>query len=231
MNAYIIVEGDKTETNVYPAWLSILSPRLQRVENANDATENCYYLFSGAGQPNIFAHTAKSVADVNAINASGMCHYDYIMVCLDTEEESRAYIESQIESYMREENVTLDPSTKLMIFEQKVSMETWFLGNRKVYHSQPQDPEYIKYQRYFNVSKGDPEDMGEYDPDKFNKAGFHLKYLRKMLQERRMVYNKNNTQEVEKVTYLNELIRRYEETGHLKTFGSWYEFVVNNLNP
>lgn len=120
--------------------------------------------------------------------------------------------------------------TELFIFEQQVSMETWFLGNRKVYHPQPQDPDYLKYQRYYNVSKENPEDMGEFDKSRYNRAGFHLKYLRKMLAERNMVYNKNNTKEVEKETYLRELIRRYEESGHLKTFGSWYEFVVTNLN-
>ena len=31
MNLYMIVEGKKTETSVYPAWLSILAPNLQRV--------------------------------------------------------------------------------------------------------------------------------------------------------------------------------------------------------
>ena len=33
MNAYIIVEGSETELSVYPAWLSILAPQMQRIEN------------------------------------------------------------------------------------------------------------------------------------------------------------------------------------------------------
>ena len=47
MNLYMIVEGKKTETSVYPAWLSILAPHLMRVDDPRNITDNCYYLFSG----------------------------------------------------------------------------------------------------------------------------------------------------------------------------------------
>lgn len=30
MNLYIVVEGEQTETKVYPAWLQILVPQLRR---------------------------------------------------------------------------------------------------------------------------------------------------------------------------------------------------------
>lgn len=39
MNAYIIVEGDKTELKVYPEWLSILAPQMQRIEDYTKVDE------------------------------------------------------------------------------------------------------------------------------------------------------------------------------------------------
>lgn len=45
MNAYIVVEGEKTEMSVYPAWLSIIAPKMHRIDDARDLTNDSYYLF------------------------------------------------------------------------------------------------------------------------------------------------------------------------------------------
>ena len=34
MNLYIIVEGEQTEMKVYPEWLHLLAPQLERVDDA-----------------------------------------------------------------------------------------------------------------------------------------------------------------------------------------------------
>lgn len=71
-----------------------------------------------------------------------------------------------------------------------------------------------------------PEEMENIDEERFSTtAKFHLKYLKLMLEERNISYSKNNTIEVQKQTYLQQLIKRYKTTGHIKTFGSWYEFI------
>ena len=222
MNAYIIVEGSETELSVYPAWLSVLAPRMQRIEDATKVTKNNYYLFSAHGIPSIFKHTANAIANINAINQSAPGKYDYLMVCLDTEEETRDYIEKKIREQVDLLNVGLK-DTQLLIFEQKVCMETWFLGNRKVFKSNPRGKEMI-------VKTNNPEDMDTMDADLYNKAQFHVRYLKRMLEERNMSYSKNNTEVVCSEDYLEELIKRYEETSHISTFGSWYEFVRDNLN-
>ena len=59
MNFYIVVEGDKTEMSVYPAWLTILAPTYTRIENAWEVNENNYYIFSGGGIPSIYTHVKK----------------------------------------------------------------------------------------------------------------------------------------------------------------------------
>lgn len=228
MNAYIIVEGDRTETSIYPAWLSIIAPDLQRINDPWQVKENCYYLFSGGGIPNIYHHTVQSVIDINNIN-SGDYKFDCLMICLDTEQESREYILEQIDSYLKASNVK-PQGFQIVVFEQKVCMETWFLGNRKIFKSNPQDTDLLRYINYYNVGDNDPELMGNIDKNKFSTiAGFHFKYLKSMLAERNIRYSKNNTEAICKQDYLEELIKRYKETSHLKTFGSWYEFVRDNL--
>lgn len=52
MNIYIIVEGERTETIVYPAWIiQLLAPKLKRIDDAWDVKgkRDCYYLFSAGG--------------------------------------------------------------------------------------------------------------------------------------------------------------------------------------
>ena len=211
--------------SVYPAWLSILAPTYTRIENAWDVAENNYYIFSGGGIPSIYTHVKNAVLDINSINDKGQVRYDYLLVCLDTEEESRDYILKQIEKVLLSNNVALR-SVELIVFEQKVCMETWFLGNQFVFKDNPQNPEYLDYIQYYNVGENNPEEMRNMDENRFaTTAQFHLRYLKKMLEERRMTYSKNNTIAVQQQAYLEKLIKRFEETGHITTFGSWYEFV------
>lgn len=225
MNFYIIVEGEKTEMSVYPAWLSLLAPAYTRIANFDDVNENNYYIFCGGGIPSIYTHVTNAVLDINEINSKGGPHYDYLLVCLDTEGESRDYIMQQIEKQLKSEGVSLQ-NAELVVFEQKVCMETWFLGNQSVFKENPQNPEYLDFIRYYNVGRDNPEEMGNMNEMKFTTtARFHVRYLKRMLEERNMAYSKNNTEDVQQSTYLQQLIKRYEETEHIATFGSWYEFV------
>ncbi len=229
MNFYIVVEGDKTEMSVYPAWLSILAQNYSRVENAWDVCDNNYYIFSAGGIPSIYNHVRNAVEDINSINSKGSVKYDYLLVCLDTEEETREYILQQIELELQRSGVALQ-NAELVVFEQKVCMETWFLGNQNVFKVNPQDPEYTKYIKFYNVGSDNPENMGNIDPNKFSTtARFHFQYLKRMLEERNMTYSKRNTKDVQQQVYLQQLIKRFEETGHIGTFGSWYEFVKANF--
>ena len=225
MNFYIIVEGEKTEMSVYPAWLSLLAPDYTRIENFDDLNENNYYLFCGGGIPSIYTHVTNAVLDINEINSKEGPHYDYLLVCLDTEEENRDYIMQQIENQLKSKGVSLQ-NAELLVFEQKICMETWFLGNQSVFKDNPQDSEYLDFIKYYNVGQNNPEEMGNMNLNRFaTTARFHLRYLQQMLEERNMSYSKRNTYAVQQQTYLQQLIKRYEETGHIATFGSWYDFV------
>lgn len=72
-------------------------------------------------------------------------------------------------------------SFKLEVFEQKVSMESWFLGNRRIFKSNPQDQELRRYVSHYNVRDNDPELMENIDNDEFStNAQFHHSYLKKI---------------------------------------------------
>lgn len=229
MNVYLLVEGAQTEKQVYPAWLSIIAPNLKRVERLEEVSNNNYFLFSGGGIPSIYKHVSNAVADINQINSSKEIKIDYLLVCIDTEQENRVYILEKIEEQLKLDNRRVD-NFQLLVFEHKVCMETWFLGNRKVFKNNPQNVEFNKLVRFYDVSVYDPEDMTNGDEERFStKAQFHNRYLKLMLRERNVNYSKSNPYEVCKVSYLNELISRSRSTEHLKTFSQWYEFVINHL--
>lgn len=229
MNIYMIVEGDGTETKVYPAWLRLLAPGMARIDDAWKVERDNYYLFSGGGIPSIFTHISNAVADINQINQESAATYDYLMVCMDTEEEDRAYIEAKIEEQLEKDKRALH-DTQLVIFEQKVCMETWFLGNRVVFKENPQSKRLSDFIHFYNVKTDNPELMGNYDESEYaTKAQFHHQYLRDMLRERNMRYSKNNPTAVCEQSYLDRLIERYKNTGHIETFGRWYEFITKKL--
>lgn len=223
MNLYIIVEGNRTELNVYPSWITLLAPQLKRIDDAWDVYENNYYIFSGGGIPSIYDHIIHSIEDINSISATQRNAYDYLVVCIDTEGTSREDIENHIEQDMRNKRIFLQ-NTKLFVCEQRVCMETWFLGNRRIFKQNPQSQFYRQCIKYFDISKNDPELMESNDPE-LTDAQFHYKYLREMFKERHMNYTKNCTTEVENNTFLNELICRFQDTGHLATFGRWFQFI------
>lgn len=229
MNVYIIVEGKCTETIVIPQWLKVLAPKTLRINNPWDVNENNYYLFDAGGIPQIYKHIINAVRDVSAINQSGERHYDYIMVLMDVEEETRDIIEQRIQEELIAAQVDL-VNAELVLFEQEVCIESWFLGNRTIYKDNPQDEILRSYTSYYNVKTDNPELMGNINIDKFaTRAQFHNSYLSHIFNERHIKYKKNSPDAVCEPTYLEKLIDRYNKTGHIKTFGAWYEFIINHF--
>lgn len=231
MNAYIVVEGRRTEPKVIPAWLEILAPHLTRVKNISDITDHNYYFFSSNGIPAIYNHIANAAADINRFNSDhkGTKQIDWLIVNIDTEEETREAILGHIQEAFRENGIeTL--TCQLAVFEQKVSIETWFLANRKVFKHNPSDPELNRYIAHYNVKESDPEEMENISTDEFsNRAQFHHEYLRKIFAERNITYTKKNPGEVCKRHYLKQLINRHADTSHIPSFARWLRFVTTAL--
>ncbi|MFB2923469.1 MULTISPECIES: DUF4926 domain-containing protein [Aerosakkonema] len=157
MNLYFLVEGNSTEKKVYPAWLAHILPELQRVQNYNEVVKNNYYLFSGGGYPSIYDHITNAIEDILSIGK-----YDYFVVCLDAEERTVSDSKQEIYELLQSKNIDMG-STQLVIIIQNRCIETWFLGNRKIYSRNPQTSPLLDYTSFYDVSVNCPELMGKYD--------------------------------------------------------------------
>ena len=222
MNIYFLVEGQSSEPDVYPAWISYLVPELIRVNNFDDVDRNNYYLFSSYGIPYIEKDIVNAIMDINSLGK-----YHYFVICVDADAATVSQREAKILKLIEEKNIALANNTSLKIIVQNRCIETWFLGNRKVYTRNPQkNPHFIEYTRFYNVSQNDPELMGKLDDFEGSISSFHFTYLKAMFNERsNMKYSKSNSIEVQKLTYLNELIKRVnDEPIHLITFIKFFEF-------
>jgi hypothetical protein len=218
MNLYFIVEG-KTESKVYPSWLNYLLPELQRVNNYAKAQTNNYFLISGNGYPSLYQQVEDAVEEINISQK-----YNYLIICTDSDENSIEYMQQEICDFFRENKLCLR-NTRLKIVIQNRCIETWFLGNRKIYSRQPQSQPLLDYTRYYDVSNDCPETMGKYNYD-FH-AEFHGTYLKELLAAKNVAYSKKLPGDVREEYYLGELQKRIEkETNHLPTFQNFIEFCA-----
>lgn len=220
MNIYFLVEG-KTEQKIYPQWLSHLIPALSRVNFAQDSVENNYYLISGLGYPRLLdVELANSVLEINEYE-----NYDYLVLVIDTDNMSEQEKVDEIFQFIATNNITLNPKCSLHIIAQKFCMETWFLGNKKVYtKSVGKHSGFYPHAKFYDVSLQDPEAMNK--PDEFcgSTSVYHETYLRKMLAEKNIRYSKSNPKEVDSAHYLEQLKKRVSDTQQLVSLKNFLNF-------
>ncbi|MDB9315843.1 hypothetical protein PN462_22215 [Spirulina sp. CS-785/01] len=129
MNLYFLVEGRSTETKLYPRWLQYLVPELTQVDNHDDVQKNNYYLVSGQGYPAILNYLSTAVEDITEVGV-----YNYLVICVDADEDSVKERKEEIRTFIEEQNFELG-STKVKIIIQNRCIESWLLGNRKIFDS------------------------------------------------------------------------------------------------
>ena len=220
MNIYFLVEGRRTEVKVYPKWLSHLIPELQRV-NAHQAVEqNNYYIFSGNGFPSLLDnHLRNCVADVNDTDK-----YDYFVICLDADDQNTQQCRQDILDFMTTENLKLKDNVQFEIVVQNRCLETWFLGNSKIFKKNPSTVFLRECVEFYNVKSNDPELMEKIPDFEGSISVFHSSYLQQLLAERNIRYSKNNPQGVTEAYFLRNLIHRNEKTGHIQSFKFFIDF-------
>lgn len=225
MNIYFLVEGRRTEKKVYPKWLGHLLPELQEVRDAFLVDENNFYVFNGNGYPSILDnHLRNAVEDVNTIGK-----FQYLVMCIDADEVEVDYRKNEVESFMAKENIELNEGAEFVLIIQNRCIETWCLGNRRVYKRNPTEEILREYIQFYDVSIDDPELMGK--PADFDThSQFHTSYLKEMLSERNIRYTKKNPNGVTSDSYLNELIQRANDTNHIFTFYSFIAFCARLRN-
>lgn len=219
MNLYFLLEGKRTEPKIYPKWLQVLLPNHTRVYNAysisSSASDN-YYLISGMGFPALLHNQLKnSIDEVNEIG-----HFSHLIIVLDSEEESIEQRINEVENFIIDQNLNLSCNLKIIV--QHRCIETWLLGNRKVFPRQPADTTLVNYINHYSVLNYNPEECPKF-PGFNTTAAYHFDYLRAMLKERNVSYTKTNPRAVDDATYLKELIKR-SNNGHLISFKTFVDF-------
>lgn len=218
MNLYFIVEGRRTEKKVYPEWLNFLIPELQRVNWAFEATLNNYFLFNGNGFPALLHnHLKKSIEEINELR-----RFNYLILVLDVDETTVEFRINEVNNFIKENNLQLI-DCELVIIPQDKCIETWFLGNKTIFKSNPQNLKLRDFVRFYNVKENDPELMPIFEG--FNThSQFHADYCTEFLRERNIRYSKNNPNGVVEELFLNRLIERTKESNHIKSFKTFVDF-------
>ena len=219
MNIYFLVEGNSTEKKIYPKWLEYLIPNLKRVKYYDQVKNNNYYLISGEGYPNILHDGLDNAVD----KIRETKKYDYLVICVDADEETVEDRGNYIDNFMQEKNINLG-ETKVEIIIQNRCIETWLLGNKKIFNSrQPLTKTLSNYVDYYDVSQNDPEIMGKYNMR--NHADFHYEYLREVFRAKNRVYSKKYPKDAKEKYYFEQLQRRVQDQPEdLKTFQVFLEF-------
>jgi len=226
MNIYFLVEG-LSESEFYPKFVEhYFGDLLTKVDFPIDAISNNYYLIGDGGYPFIYTgpkYTVDSSASLkNAIlDINSNPVYDYLIICLDADELTVRERVEEFEKYIQKystEGVVLNNYCEYKLIVQNRCIETWFLGNKKIYKRNPNTEPLMSYARYFNVSTNDPELMDNYS-DEFSPQDFHHQYLRVLIREKmRKPYRKETPLKVVDTIYMNELHKRVlARNNHLKS--------------
>ncbi len=213
MNVYFLVEGKRCERKLYPMWLSYVAPHLNPISKPADATENSYFLISGEGYPSIIdVHLPNAIRDVESIKK-----FDVLVVVLDANNRSIQERINQVTTAANKAEVLLQ-SAKLEVLVQNRCIETWLLGNRKIFVRQPQSTELRDYIQHYDVQQHDPEQMPKHAD--FNSHGqFHLAYLKGIFRERNLSYTKTRPGHAGTQTYFEQLAKRIENSpDHIQSF-------------
>ncbi len=216
MNLYFLLEGKRTEPKIYPKWFNSLLPSHSQIKDPYNVVSNQYFLISGRGFPALLHnHLKNSIEEVNEIGK-----FDYLVIVLDSEEETIDFRLNEVRQFIDSENLKLNCNLKIIV--QHRCIETWLLGNKRVFVRQPSNKDLVDYIKHYNVYSSDPENCNKF-PTFSTTADFHLNYLKCILQERNVSYTKKHPRETAERYYLEQLINR-SNNGHIQSFKELVEF-------
>lgn len=209
MNYYIVVEGKKTENKIYSKWINQLNPNLSKVESLDEIIDNTYYIVSGGGHPFYYEVIRNAAEDVKINKIS--C----LVIVIDSEEltleEKLVEIRSLVSDY--------DGLIRYEIIIQHFCIEAWLLGNQKIVKRNPQCRVLKKYLRNHHVGNEDPELLPHIEEFR-TRAQYAEDYLKRLFNEKfhELSYSKSNPRHIIHDTYLPQLIKRNQITGHINSF-------------
>ncbi len=220
MNIYVVAEG-KTERYVYKKWFEHFLPNYKLVSMPEQATDNCYYIISGIGYPNIKKEVTNAIKTMKELGT-----YQQLLVIVDSDGEPFHDKYTEFKT-LADEHILA--SIDFDIIVQNICIETWFLGNVKAVPAQPTDSEACSHISFYNVRENDPELMKK--PENFigSFANYHYQYLKCLLKHNNISYSKTIPNSVYELHYYRQLQNRIATTGHINSF-SQVETFFNKIN-
>ncbi len=224
MNIYILVEGERAESILYPLWISHCQPRFRHLRIPEDAQPDSdgYYIISGYGFPSVYRHISDAVHTINECGT-----YDFFVVGIDAEELSYEERYAEIEEKINLES--LNCGCTPIIIVQNCCLETWLLGNNTIIKNNDHIDERTKcFFDWYDVTRNDPELMSSKE-EFFTKAKYHEKYLRTVLTTcRGRGYQKGRPHSCGTPEYWGDLLRRLEMfPGHISSFKKFVDFFAD----
>lgn len=216
MKIYVLVEGVSTEMTVYPKWFEHLLP-IRDIYTASEDFENFknsdsgVFFVSGNGYPSIINHIDGAIKNATMSNA------DYLIIIIDSDEESPVSREQSIRQEINKRNIP--DRLYVIVIVQNRCFETFLLANKRAIPRVPREQLLVDFKRYYDVSTSDPELMGNYSED-YTHSQFHFKYASTALRENRIMYSKSNPSGVVTHNFLDEIIIRAQQNSHVNSFNN-----------
>jgi hypothetical protein len=211
VNLYVLVEGQKTEKRIYESWFTACLPGLRVVSRIEDLTGDSLFVVSGNGYPCYKERIHRSLQDVSRHGG-----IQAFIICVDAEEMTFEQKTAELSSVLAK-----GPSfqgTRLIV--QDCCIETWLLAHRKMVSRNPQGDDLRRHLSHYDVTQHDPEMMPNMD-GYLVRAHHHFAYLKTAFRERLQTYTKANPGCACDVQYLEELVRRHQSAGHIRSFGAF----------
>jgi hypothetical protein len=250
MNLLFLVEGKKTEREIYKSWLKHLFPQLDFVAKSDQITTNCCRMVSSKGYPPPGGLIKDLIEDVKKFD-----NIDHFFICFDSEEDTYQErfdaVKAKLDNAKMDVGIDSSIKTKFHIIIQHCCIETWALGNARLPTEYPCMHNSLKlkeFMNFYNVLVDDPELMvccpskdeklidcckrsiTKRISPKYNlrtKPKFHKDYLREYLKKYGLNYKKNDPKFVSEKKYLDALKERCMNTGHLPSLKVFLDILDN----
>ena len=205
MTPYVVVEGKRTEPKVLKPWLTHLVPGLGWVRRAEEAGPGLGFMLAAGGYPDVLDRLRAAMEDIIRFPT-----FDALFVFVDAEDEPWA---DRRERFL-EVISTSSLRVPTVISVASCCIETWLLGHRGMVRTQSDHPGLRTFLSAYDVRELDPENLPRLDGFR-NRAATHEAYLKAVFESRGRSYSKTHPGPAAEPAYLDELIRRLNETPHL----------------
>lgn len=216
MNIYVVVEGNRTEREVYQYWIPYVNPNLKQIDNVADFDDNHFIIYGGGGYPNYFEIIENAIEDINTYR-----NIQRLVIAIDSEEMSFEDKYAEVKQFVEPQLCRAE----IRIVVQHFCFETWALGNRKIIGRSIRTEKLSEYTQYYNVTTDDPELLPAYSKEGLGRVRFALKYLNLALHEQynSLSYSKRKPHALCNPAYFAQVKTRATMTDHIQSFHAFLD--------